>query len=186
MIAGILVVLGAVGVGGYFLVDSLRDDEKQPAPAPSIVVHEQQAPATQDLGFPAFATKNTTRVAGLDPVADAAGVALAVFPSTGGVKGPAAVSLVEDDDWASGIAAASLAAQPVGAPILITGTDDIPDFTARGARARLPPPAPRRPTASRSSRSARRPPRTTSRARRVTGSTPGRDRRRDRPARARG
>ena len=98
----------------------------QPAPAPSIVVHEQQAPATQDLGFPAFATKNTTRVAGPDPVADAAGVALAAFPSSGGVEGPAAVSLVEDDDWASGIAAASLAAQPIRAPILLTGTDDDP------------------------------------------------------------
>ncbi|TMK75478.1 MAG: hypothetical protein E6G48_01390, partial [Actinobacteria bacterium] len=75
VMAGVLVALGGVGVGGYFLIDSLRGD-KQPAPAPSIVVHEQ-APATQDLGFPVFATKNTTRVAGPDPVADAAGVALA-------------------------------------------------------------------------------------------------------------
>jgi hypothetical protein len=135
--AGVLLALGGVGVGAYFLIDSLRG-EKQPAPAPSIVVHEQQAPATQDLGFPAFATKNTTRVAGPDPVADAAGVALAVFPSTGGVKGPAAVSLVEDNDWASGIAAASLAAQPIGAPILLTGTNDIPDFTGEALRALAP------------------------------------------------
>jgi hypothetical protein len=132
---GILVVLGAVGVGVYFLVDSLRDSDKQPAPAPSIVVPEQQAPATQDLGFPAFATKNTTRVAGLDSVANAAGVALAVFPSSGDVKGPAAVSLVADDDWASGIAAASLAAHPIRAPILFTGMDDIPDFTAEALSA---------------------------------------------------
>jgi hypothetical protein len=138
VIVGVLVVLGSVGVGAYFLVDSLRDNEKQPAPAPSIVVHEQQAPATQDLGFPAFATKNTNRVAGLDPVADAAGVALAVFPSAGGVTGPAAVSLVEDNDWASGIAAASLAAQPIRAPILLTGTDDIPDFTAEALSALAP------------------------------------------------
>ena len=138
MAAGILVVLGGVGVGIYLLVDSLRDNETQPAPAPSIVVHEQQAPATQDLGFPAFATKNTTRVAGLDPVADAAGVALATFPSSGGIEGPAAVSLVEDDDWASGIAAASLAAQPIRAPILLTGTDDIPDFTAQALSALAP------------------------------------------------
>ena len=131
--AGVLVALGGVGVGAYFLIDSLRGD-KQPAPAPSIVVHEQ-APATQDLGFPVFATKNTTRVAGPDPVADAAGVALAVFPSSGGVKGPVAVSLVEDNDWASGIAAASLAAQPIRAPILLTGTDDVPDVTAEALRA---------------------------------------------------
>jgi ell wall binding domain 2 (CWB2) len=138
VIAGVLVALGGVGVGVYFLVDSLRGDEEQPAPAPSVIVHEQQAPETQDLGFPAFATKNTTRVAGPDPVADAAGVALAVFPSSGGVKGPVAVSLVTDSDWASGIAAASLAAQPIGAPILLTGTDDVPDFTAQALRALTP------------------------------------------------
>src|SRR3954453_6922730 len=70
VIVGVLVVLGAVGVGVYLLVDSLSDNETQRAPAPSVVVHEHQAPAAQDLGFPAFATKNTTRVAGLDPVAD--------------------------------------------------------------------------------------------------------------------
>jgi putative cell wall binding repeat protein len=138
VIVGILVALGGAGVGVYFLVDSMRDDGTQPAPAPSVVVHEQQAPATQDLGFPAFATKNTTRVAGLDPVADAAGVALAVFPSTGGVEGPAAVSLLQDDDWASGIAAASLVAPPIRAPILLTGTDDIPDFTTEALRALAP------------------------------------------------
>ena len=108
--AGILVALGGVGAGVYLLLDSLGGNEEQPAPAPSIVVHEQQPAAAEDLGFPAFATKNTTRVAGPDPVADAAGVALAVFPSTGGVKRPVAVSLVEDDDWPAGLAAASLVA----------------------------------------------------------------------------
>ena len=39
--------------------------------------------AAEKLGFPAVATKNTTRVAGGDPIADAAGVALAVYPSSG-------------------------------------------------------------------------------------------------------
>ena len=39
--------------------------------------------AAQELGFPTVATKNTTRVPGADPVADAAGVAVAVFPSAG-------------------------------------------------------------------------------------------------------
>ena len=37
--------------------------------------------AAQGLGFPAIATKNTTRVGGADPVADAAAVAQAVFPA---------------------------------------------------------------------------------------------------------
>jgi hypothetical protein len=62
-------------------------------------------------------------------VAAAAGVALAVFPSTGGVSGPDAVSLVDASDWRAGIAAASLTAPPVSAPILISGTDEIPSLT---------------------------------------------------------
>ena len=117
-----LVAIAALGVGGYLLVDSLRGgDQAGPAPAPKVVIHEQQPEAAAELGFPAFATKNTTRVAGADPVADAAGVALATFPSTGGIEGPDAVTLVNGGDWPSGIAAASLMAPPVRAPILITG-----------------------------------------------------------------
>ena len=136
--AGILVALGAVGVGAYLLANSLGGDEEPPAPAPSIVIREPQPAAAEDLGFPAFATKNTTRVAGADPAADAAGVALAAFPSAGGVERPAAVSLVADGDWAAGLAAASLAAQPLRAPILITGSDNVPDFTADALAALAP------------------------------------------------
>ena len=136
--AGILAALGGVGVGAYLWIDSLGGDEEPPAPAPSIVIREQQPAAAEDLGFPAFATKNTTRVAGSDPAANAAGVALAVFPSAGGVKRPAAVSLVADDDWPAGLAAASLVAQPIRAPILVTGSDEIPDFTADALGALAP------------------------------------------------
>ena len=65
-----------------------------------MVVAEVPAPEeAEELGFPAFATKNTTRVAGADPVANAAGVALAVYPSTGDAPGPDAVTLVDAGDW---------------------------------------------------------------------------------------
>jgi hypothetical protein len=77
-------------------------------------------------------------VGGADSVADAAGVALAVFPSTGGVPGPQAVTLVDGDDWASGIAAASLMAPPVGAPTLISGADSVPTLTSDALRALAP------------------------------------------------
>ena len=130
--------LGGVGAGAYLLAHSVSDDEEPPAPAPSVVIREPEPAAAEDLGFPAFATKNTTRVAGSDPAADAAGVALAVFPSTGGAKRPAAVSLVADDDWPAGLAAASLVAEPIRAPILITGSDEIPDFTADALAALAP------------------------------------------------
>ena len=138
MVAGILVALGGVGVGVYLGLDSLGGSEESPAPAPRIVVDEQQPAAAEDLGFPAFATKNTTRVAGPDPATDAAGVALAVFPSTGGVKRPIAASLVEDDDWPAGLAAASLVAEPIRAPILVTGSNEVPDVTVDALEALAP------------------------------------------------
>jgi hypothetical protein len=135
-VGGALAALVALGVGGYLLVDSLRDgDPGGSAPAPTVVVDEPQPDAAEDLGFPAFATKNTTRVGGADPVADAAGTALAVFPSTGGVEGPDAVTLVNGDDWASAIASASLMAPPLGAPILISAADSVPTLTTDALRA---------------------------------------------------
>ncbi len=134
-----LVAIAALGVGGYLLVDSHRGrDRAEPAPAPKVVVHDEQPEAAAELGFPAFATKNTTRVAGADSTADAAGVALAVFPSTGGIEGPDAVTLVNGDDWPSGIAAASLMAPPVRAPILISAADSVPGLTADALGALAP------------------------------------------------
>lgn len=141
--AGVVVALVGIGVAAYFLVDALKEEPAQeapapaPAPAPRIVIHEKrpQPQAAQELGFPEFATKNTTRVSGADPVADAAAVALAVFPSTGGVAGPDAVSLVDENDWKSGIAAASLAGPPVSAPILISSRDGVPTLTTDALKA---------------------------------------------------
>ncbi len=128
-----LVALCGIGVGVYFLVNALNEKSQQstPPPAPKVVVRTKKAQpkAAQQLGFPEFATKNTTRVAGADPVTNAAGVALAAFPSTGGIPGPDAVSLVDSSDWQSGIAAASLTAQPVSAPILLSTGDSIPTLT---------------------------------------------------------
>jgi hypothetical protein len=51
------------------------------------------------------------------------------------VSGPPAVTLVSDSDWPSGIAAASLMAAPIGAPILITGAGSVPAITADALRA---------------------------------------------------
>ena len=91
---------------------------------------EEPPEEAADLGFPAFATSNTTRVAGADSIADAAGIALATFPTGGAVEGPNAVTLVPADDWAAGIAAASLVSDPIGAPILLTDDDELPELTA--------------------------------------------------------
>jgi hypothetical protein len=136
----VLAVLVVVG-GGVFagtMLDSEVDSVK-PAPAPVVFVGEGDAPEEpEELGFPAFATRNTTRVAGGDSASAAAGVALATFPTGGVVKGPAAVTLVDSEDWAGGIAAASLVADPVGAPILLT-TDGELDDLSQGALETLDP-----------------------------------------------
>src|SRR5688572_21374914 len=56
------------------------------------------------LGFPALATKNTTRIGGEDPTADAGGAASAVFPGATPGSRPRAVTLVDSGDWRAGIA----------------------------------------------------------------------------------
>jgi hypothetical protein len=90
------------------------------------------------LAFPAFATNNTTRIGGPDPVANAAGVALAVFPSTSEAQQPAAVALVGEEDWAGAIAASVLMAPPVRAPILFSGPDELPEDSEEALGALAP------------------------------------------------
>jgi len=108
------------------------------APAPSAESPAAEAPASQtseELGYPAFATGNTTRVGGSDPATNAAGVALAVFPSTTPAQRPAAVTLVAEDDWPGAIAASVLMSAPVRAPVLISNADGLPDPTAEALEA---------------------------------------------------
>jgi hypothetical protein len=86
--------------------------------------------ASAPSSFPELATKNTTRVAGADPVADAAGVALAVFPSAAAGTHPAAVTLAPTDDWEAAIASSVLMAAPLHAPVLLSGAASLPSVTA--------------------------------------------------------
>jgi hypothetical protein len=136
--AGVVVLAVAGGLLAYSLLDD--DDPREPAAAPQAVVQQVEASddETEELGFPAFATKNTTRISGADPAANAAAVALATYPSTGGLEGPAAVSLVDASDWPGAIAAASLVAEPIGAPLLFTDGDEVPDLTSSALAALAP------------------------------------------------
>lgn len=145
--ATLIAVIAALLTGGGVLAATSGEADPErvvvgdpaAAPAPRVVIREQPAAEeTGDLGFPAFATKNTTRVAGDDPAADAAAVALAVYPSTGDLPGPDAITLVDADDWAAGIAAAVLTAAPVNAPILLTEAGEVPELSAEAAGALAP------------------------------------------------
>jgi hypothetical protein len=107
-----------------------------PAPAEGSTASESTAgQAAEQLGYPTFATGNTTRVGGSDPAANAAGVALAVFPSTTPSQRPGAVTLVGEDDWQGALAASVLMAAPVRAPVLISGPDGLPDPTSEALEA---------------------------------------------------
>jgi hypothetical protein len=76
-----------------------------------------------------LATKNTTRVSGADSIANAAGVALAVFPSAAPGTHPTAVTIAPTDDWEAAIAASVLMAPPIRAPILLSGSAALPSAT---------------------------------------------------------
>ncbi|HEY0277956.1 MAG TPA: cell wall-binding repeat-containing protein [Solirubrobacterales bacterium] len=91
----------------------------------------EEAPSTdaEELGYPAFATSNTTRIGGADPTTNAAATALSVFPSTNEKQRPVAVALVSTEDWAGAIAAGVLMAEPVRAPLLYGEAGGVPDAT---------------------------------------------------------
>ncbi len=132
----------AVAVALLALTGTLGSDDGQsvspPAPVTSSGSSGSGAQTATALGFPAFATRNTTRVGGGDPASNAAGVALAAFPSTGGARSPVAVSLVSGNDWQTGIAASSLVAPPLGIPVLISSPDGVPDVTKQALAALAP------------------------------------------------
>ncbi len=98
-------------------------------PGPILGVQSKTPHASQKLGFPTVATKNTTRVGGNDPVADAAAVALAVYPSNGTGTHPPAVVLAPSSDWQAALAASVLMAPPVRAPILLSAPGSLPSAT---------------------------------------------------------
>jgi hypothetical protein len=138
LLAIAFIVVAVLGGGGG---SKSASTPAGPAPALAPAASDKsggEAAATQtaeQLGYPAFATNNTTRVGGSDPAANAAGVALAVYPSTTPAQRPAAVTLVDEDDWAGAIAASVLTAAPVRAPILISSSDGLPDPTAEALEA---------------------------------------------------
>jgi hypothetical protein len=131
LVALVFLIAAVLGGGG-----SNKQDEK-PAPAPVTAEpapEEKQTPtaeAAEELGYPAFATNNTTRVGGSDAATTAAGVALAVFPSVKVAQRPAAVTMVDEDDWQGAVAAAVLMSAPVRAPLLVSSGGELPDPTSQ-------------------------------------------------------
>lgn len=131
LIAIVFLVAAILGGG------SSNESEEKPGPTPAQVVPERKeeqtpaAEAAEALGYPSFATNNTTRVGGSDPATTAAGVALAVFPSAKVAQRPLAVTLVDEGEWQGAVAASVLMAAPVRAPLLVSAGGDLPDPTSQ-------------------------------------------------------
>jgi len=102
---------------------------------PVIGLRGGQEEAAQGLGFPSFATKNTTRIGGADAIADAAGVARAVYPAATADTRPDAVTLVDQRDWRIALAASVLMARPLRAPILFTDGRRLPPASEAALKA---------------------------------------------------
>src|SRR3954447_8182836 len=124
VVALVLPCLAALAAAGCGNADSDN------GPGPELGKQGDQPKAAQQLGFPNFATRNTTRVGGADPTADAAAVAQASFPGTADVTRPGAVTLVDANSWQDGVAASVLFADPLRAPVLLTRGGDVPAATS--------------------------------------------------------
>jgi hypothetical protein len=133
LVALVFLIAAVLGGGG----SNKKDEKPAPAPVqatPEPAAEEEQTPtaeAAEELGYPSFATNNTTRVGGSDAATTAAGVALAVFPSAKVAQRPVAVTLVDEDDWQGAVAAAVLMSAPVRAPLLVSSGGDLPDPTSQ-------------------------------------------------------
>jgi ell wall binding domain 2 (CWB2) len=123
----LLCALALAGCGGGG--DAPQDSAPKDTRGPALGQKAEEPEAARGLGFPDFATKNTTRVGGADAVASAAGTALAVYPSRNRETRPAAVVLVDGQDWRAAISAAQLMSRPLRAPMLFTEGQEIPAAT---------------------------------------------------------
>jgi hypothetical protein len=138
-------VLGGLGLVAVavivWVIASGGGDEPEVETRVVTVAVESDDPAgapVGPLGFPLVATRNTTRVGGPDPAADAAAIALATHPPSSAADATEAAVLVEDKSPYAGIAAAVLAGPPLRAPILIGAGGGLPEETA-DALAKLNP-----------------------------------------------
>src|SRR4051812_29718939 len=117
LLAPLLCALALAACGSKSASTTTTGGEAKPPPVLGRPGTSKQA--VQELGFPGFATKNTTRVGGADPIADAAAVARAVYPGGGAgatASRPRVVVLADERLWQAGPAPARLVSGPLRGP----------------------------------------------------------------------
>ncbi len=119
----VVVLVAALAATGCGREDTVGDGGGD---TPAVLTPQRQT--FENHGFPEFATKNTTRVAGANATQTAAAVARAVYPDA--QHRPSAVTLVDTGDWRVAVAAAALTAAPIGAPVLFSDGSDLPGVTS--------------------------------------------------------
>ena len=139
----LLLAVALLSLSGCVGFNEKKDNARGSEAAPTqISATSTSESATAELGFPVTATKNTTRVAGADTVADVAGVVSAVFPSTSPKNRPNAVAIVDKADWQGVVAASVLMAQPLGIPILLSDGGKLPAVSSDVLKRLSPPGSP--------------------------------------------
>ena len=105
-----VLAVGAIGFGVGYVVFDDEDDVVTGGPAPSIVVESAPQPeAAEEIGFPEFATRNTTRVGGADAVAERRRNRPRLLPVAGWSRRPG-----RRRDRAGGLVAAGAGGDPAG------------------------------------------------------------------------
>jgi hypothetical protein len=138
VLALVFIVVAIVGSSGGEEESGGGVTTAAPSPAGGDGGEAPSPQVAETLAFPTFATNNTTRIGGSSPTSNAAGVALAVFPSVTDAQRPAAVTLVAEEDWAGAIAASVLMAPPVRSPVLFSSHDELPEGSEEALAALSP------------------------------------------------
>src|SRR5580700_861933 len=93
-------------------------------------------------GAVSVATRNTTRLGGVNTAADAAAVARAVYPGLTPATRPQVVVLANDREWLPTLAASVLSSAPTNAPILFSEGEQLSAVTRETLEAMHPLGAP--------------------------------------------
>jgi hypothetical protein len=99
------------------------------------------SPSVAPLAAPgavSVVTKNTVRLGGSEPAADAAAVARAAYPGLTPSTRPQAVVIVDEHNWAASLAASVLAGAPLRAPLLYAEGSTLPEVSRQALEAMHP------------------------------------------------